>query len=140
MSINLGSIKGEAGKNQQLSFTRSPLQSHLGSFIALASLFVRALHTFFAHSQPSHSSPSPIALKGCFFFKKRSLSCALLVLKSGLKKKTPTVSSSRAMRAFRHGEEGDIMTSATLCCHRGRSSQANPTDVNCRRDVDEGLF
>lgn len=103
------------------------------SFRSCAPHFLRSLAAFSLFAITNRT-------QGLFFFKKRSLSCALLVLKSGLKKKTPTVSSSRAMRAFRHGEEGDIMTSATLCCHRGRSSQANPTDVNCRRDVDEGLF
>lgn len=32
------------------------------------------------------------------------------------------------------------MISAAQCCHRGPSSQAKPTDGNCRRDFDEGVL
>lgn len=100
----------------------------------LPSLSVRSLAAFSLFATTNRTQ----GLLKMFIF------CAVLVnqkKRKWIKKKwTPTVSASRAMRAFRHGEEGGIMISATQCCHRGPSSQAKPTDGNCRRDFDEGFM
>lgn len=79
MSVNLGSIKGKAGKYQQLSFTRSPnpptavtfrlVHRTRKSFRSCAPHFLRSLAAF------SLFAISPIALKGCL---KTSLSAHFL--------------------------------------------------------------
>lgn len=130
------------GSVNKLSFTRSQMPpSHISALSSHShqSFSLARFHAFLSLRSLTlrHHQAHSTVVKNVHFL------CTVLVKSEKYadfkKKKTPTVSASRAKRAFRHEEDG-IMISAAQCCHRGPSSQAKPTDGNCRRDFDEGFL